>query len=236
MKKGRRVLAMLSATVLLVGGCGTPMYEMTEEEETLVVQYAAHVVGKYNIRQKDGMTNAKPKEEDTQKSEQKSTEQKPDSQEQHSSGNSGTAESDASQYAEISLAGAVGYDSVFDITYQGYDLKDTYQEGSYFSVNAAEGKTLLVMKFSIANPGKKAVEYDTSTCENTFYGVFDNKNKVTEKRTFSNMELSSGTRTINAGKKVDAVMIFEISKEQASAITSETLLVEIDGKIHQIKM
>ena len=57
MKKGMRLLAVLSATVLLVSGCGTQMYELTEDEETLITQYAAYAIGKHNIRQKDGMTS-----------------------------------------------------------------------------------------------------------------------------------------------------------------------------------
>ena len=47
-----RLLAVLSATALLIGGCGTPMYELTEDEETLITQYAAYAVGKYNSLRK----------------------------------------------------------------------------------------------------------------------------------------------------------------------------------------
>lgn len=235
-----RLLAVLSATVLLVGGCGTPMYDLTEDEETLITQYAAYVVGKHNIRQKDGMTSDKPKEEDTTKSEQQTTEQKPDTNDASASQDSDTSGAaggdEASQYAQISLAEALGYDSVLNISYKGYKLEDSYKEGNYFSVNAAQGNTLLVMKFTIANPGKKAVKYDTSSLNNAFYGMFDGKNKVAEKMTFSNKELSSSTKTVKAGKKTGAVMIFELSKEEAASITEAALLVEMDGTTYQVKL
>ena len=97
MRKGMRLLAILSATVLLIGGCGTQMYELTDDEETLITQYAAYAVGKHNIRQKDGMTSDQPKEEDTTRNEQQSTEQKPDPNDAQSSDALGAAENDASQ-------------------------------------------------------------------------------------------------------------------------------------------
>lgn len=57
MKKGIRLLAVLSAALFLLGGCGTPLYELTEEEEDLIVQGAAYMLSKYNIYQKDGMNS-----------------------------------------------------------------------------------------------------------------------------------------------------------------------------------
>ena len=134
------------------------------------------------------------------------------------------------------MAKAVGYESTLNITYKGYKLEDSYKEGNYFSVNAADGNTLLVMNFTIANPGSKSVKYDTSSLNDTFYGMFDGKNKIAEKVTFSNKELTSSTKTIKAGKKAGTIMIFELSKEQAAAITTESLLVEIDGTTYQVNL
>lgn len=237
MKKGMRLLAVLSASVLLVGGCGTSMYELTEDEETLITQYAAYAVGRHNIRQTDGMTSDAPEEDNTTENEQPSTQQEPqDTQTASNAGTSGETMGDTSQYEEISLAGALGYDSKLSISYKGYKLEDAYNEGNYFTVNAASGNTLLVMRFTIANHGKKSVKYDTTSLGNTFYGVFDGTNRTAEKITFSNKELSSSVKTIKAGKKTSAIMIFELSKEAAANITTETLLVNVDGTTYQVKM
>jgi len=75
MRKRLQLLIGLSATVILLGGCGTSLYEMTDDEENLVVQYAAYALAKYNTYQKDGMTNAVLTEEVTQE-EQQSTQDK----------------------------------------------------------------------------------------------------------------------------------------------------------------
>ena len=181
MKKGMRLLAVLSATVLLVSGCGTQMYELTEDEETLITQYAAYAIGKHNIRQKDGMTSDKPQEEDTTKKEQKPQEDSKGQQDtqaaSESGGEQGSGE-DLSNYPEVSLADALGCDTSLKITYKGYKVSDAYKEGNYFSVNAGEGNTLLVMNFVITNSGKKTVKYDTSSLKNTFYGKLDSIEQV----------------------------------------------------------
>lgn len=239
MKKGMRLLAVLSATVLLISGCGTQMYELTEDEETLITQYAAYAIGKHNIRQKDGMTSDKPQEEDTTKKEQKPQEDSKGQQDTQAASESGGEQGSGenlSNYPEVSLADALGCDTSLKITYKGYKVFDAYKEGNYFSVNAGEGNTLLVMNFVITNSGKKTVKYDTSSLKNTFYGMFDGSNRIGEKMTFSNKELSSSTVKLKAGKKTSAVMLFEIAKDTASSITNETLLVEIDGTTYRVKM
>lgn len=243
MKKGFRLLAVLSATVFMISGCGTSLYEMTDDEENLVVQYAAYAVGKHNIHQKDGMTNAVAKEQDSQVKEEQSTQKEQDTQSNQNSANQGSAGqtgdstgTDTSNYAQISLEKALGYDSALNITYKGYKVQDSYKEGNYFAVNAASGNKLLVMNFTISNPGKKTVKYDTTSLGNSFYGVFDGKTKIAEKMTFSNKELSSGTNKIKAGKKIKAIMIFELTADQAAAVTTETLLVDIDNTTYQVKL
>ena len=62
MKKEMRLLAVLSVITLLLSGCGTELYEMTDEEEALVVQGAAYMLSKHNIFQKDGMNGTLPPE------------------------------------------------------------------------------------------------------------------------------------------------------------------------------
>ena len=58
MKKKISLPVMAVSAILLLGGCGTQMYDLSEDEENLVVQYSAHILAKYNIEQKDGMTAA----------------------------------------------------------------------------------------------------------------------------------------------------------------------------------
>ena len=64
MKKKISLPVMAVSAILLLGGCGTQMYDLSEDEENLVVQYSAHILAKYNIEQKDGMTAASSEDGD----------------------------------------------------------------------------------------------------------------------------------------------------------------------------
>ena len=77
MKKKISLPVTAVSAILLLGGCGTQMYDLSEDEENLVVQYSAHILAKYNIEQKDGMTAASS--EETQET-QKQDSQMPESQ------------------------------------------------------------------------------------------------------------------------------------------------------------
>ena len=54
--------ALMLACTGILSGCGAKMYELTEKEEEVIVQYAAYVLGKHNIYQKDGMVKLEPEE------------------------------------------------------------------------------------------------------------------------------------------------------------------------------
>ena len=45
---------LVAATVMT--GCGTKIYDMTDEEQQLIVNYSAYALSKHNIYQPDGMT------------------------------------------------------------------------------------------------------------------------------------------------------------------------------------
>ena len=63
MKKRMQFLAILLASTFVLGGCGTSMYELTDDEEDLIVSAAANAVAKHNVFQMDGMTDAEPETE-----------------------------------------------------------------------------------------------------------------------------------------------------------------------------
>ena len=61
MKKRRiQLITIIFAIIFPMTACGTPLHALTEDEEKLIVHYAAHVVSKYNITQTDGMNGSRP--------------------------------------------------------------------------------------------------------------------------------------------------------------------------------
>lgn len=227
MKREMRLLAVLSVITLLLCGCGTELYEMTDEEEALVVQGAAYMLSKHNIFQKDGMNGTLPQEEE--ETENVNTEGADNTHSQNSADSFGSLET-------ISLAESIGYKDKLDVKYEGFSLMDVYKEGSYFSLSAGSGKTFVVMQFTITNSAGEDIQIDNYAAGYAFFCNFEGTSHVPEKQSFIADSLASFEGTIPADKSAPAVLIFEIAKEQAEMISEPTLTMEHNGTSYLIKL
>lgn len=240
MKKGIRLLAALSAAAFLLGGCGTQLYVMTEEEEELIVQGAAYMLSKYNIHQKDGMNGVLPQiEEGTEQTED--TQQPAEQDSQEGGPDAGGQTEDAGQPAQsaaesISLAEAIGYADQLSVSYEGYSLMDVYQEGTYFSLSAESGNTFVVMRFSIHNDTGADIKVNNFDSGCAFYCSFEGAGRVPEKESFITDSLASFEGTVGAGKAAGAVLIFEITKEQAELVSDPGLTMEQNGISYTVNL
>lgn len=64
MGRNIKMAAVAFTAIITLTGCGTKLYDMTDEEQGLIANYSAYVVAKHNIYQQDGMTNATEKRGD----------------------------------------------------------------------------------------------------------------------------------------------------------------------------
>ena len=56
---GAKLAALMAASAVLLGGCGEAPYELTEQESNIIANYAAHIVMKYDLNQKEGLQYVK---------------------------------------------------------------------------------------------------------------------------------------------------------------------------------
>lgn len=239
MRKKIRIFALLSAAVLLLGGCGTPMYELTDEEQDLIIQYSAYTLAKHNIFQKDGMTSAvqppaEPESEQDTKEPETETGTEEDKPQTPSGENSGS-ETNQSATA-VSLAEAIGHGDDMSVSYDGYKVMNSYKVENYFSVDAEQGKKLVVMNFTMKNTGSKTIELDLLAEGIGFKGCFDGENRISEHISFGLNSLSSYEGKIKAGKSEKTILIFQIPEEQAKNIKSESLYVTLNDTIYSVKI
>ena len=240
MKKGIRLLAALAAAVFLLGGCGTQLDVMTGGGEELIVQGAAYMLSKHNIHQKDGMNGAPPQtEEGTEQTE--NTQQPAEQESQEGGPDAGGPTEGAGQPAQsaaesISLAEAIGYADQLSVSYEGYSLMDVYQEGTYFSLSAESGNTFVVMRFSIHNDTGADIRVNNFDRECAFYCSFEAAGRVPEKESFITDSLASFEGTVEAGKAAGAVLIFEITKEQAELVSDPGLTMEQNGISYTVNL
>jgi uncharacterized protein YceK len=238
MKNRFRMLAIVSAVTLLLGGCGTPLYDLTDDEESLIVSYAAYALSKHNVYQQDGMTSAQlPEEQETQQQEVHGAADTPE-QESSETSSSTTTESTGNNLNEeaVSLAAAIGQGSGLTVSYKGYQVQDSYQEVNYYAVDPDIGNRLVVMKFKLKNPTNQDIKLDTVSLDNTFYASFDGGSAVKETVSFGAQSLSYYEGVIKAGKSKTAVLLFQVPEAEADQISTVDLMVELEGATHPVEI
>ncbi len=237
MKKMRaRLLSVITISALLLSGCGTSLYEMTDSEQEVIVHYAAHVLAKHNIFQKDGMTNdsLEETEEDSEDTQEKESEKTEDNSENKLP--EGSASDDKENNTnEISLAEAIGHAADLTVTYEGCSISDTYEGGSYYSVKAPTGSTYLIMKFNLTNNGKTDVTVNSLEYAPGFVAKVG-ETKVSAEVTILLDDFSSYQGTIAPGQTVSNVLLFGIPKTSEDKVQNPSLTVTKDGSTSSIKL
>lgn len=207
------VLSMILLASLLVG-CGTPMYEMTEDERELIVFSAALTLGKHNIYQKDGLTAALPmdeKPEEDKDSDDNAIENPtlPDEETGETGGTSNTGDSQE----KISFGEAVGCTGL-DVDFTSQEVQKTVKQGSSYIVDAANGKSFLILHFEMKNTTSESLEVDFITKANSFQILADGK-KIKAKSTLLSEDITSLKKEFSAGETMNAVLLFELSEPSA---------------------
>jgi hypothetical protein len=230
-KKKIRLLLALLVSAFALNGCGTPLYELTAEEEDLIVQYAAYYLAKTNIYQKDGLVNV-PETllEEEQETETDLVQEEPEQDASDSIDSitpaSGTALGDA-----VTLAQAVGSSSGLSVACLGYYQADSYKEGDHYSVDPRSGDSFVVMKFTVENITEEAVDLDIFSYSPRFRISFDNGSTwVDETVTLLMYDLSTYQGTLGAGESQQMVLLFETSLPEAAGDTAPMLSV-VNGDV-----
>ena len=232
MKKWKLTLvAAAASSACLLCGCGTAMYELTDEEQDIIVQYAAHALAKYNIYQKDGLTNA-PEEEDTQETASEQTTEKQETEtESGDSQSTQTAGSDAGQTGDQSKK--IGHGTDLNVSLAGAELMDTYQTDETYSVTAPAGKTYLVMKFTVTNPGTEPVAVDSLDYGPEF-SVKTGDTEASAELTILPNDFSTYQGNIDAGQTIENVLLFAVP-DSVSEGTGQ-LFVKVNGTNEEIQL
>ncbi len=226
------VIMVLSA--VLMTGCGNTIPEMTEEEQELVVEYAANTLLKYDkyyerklielTLEQELAEDTVPKEEakeETEEKPEKESSLKPDS-EVTIIDNTGDAVSE-----NISIQKFLGLDSV-EITYIGDEVCDAYPEQGedlFFIMNATAGNKLLVLKFQVKNVSGTETELDIAQSNTRFKVVVDGK-QTNALTTMLLNDLAYYKGTLGAGEETELVLVCEVPEGESGNISALGLMMK----------
>lgn len=222
MKKKRiRLFAIVFACIFTFSGCGEPLYEMTDAERDIVVHAAAYLIAKHNIRQTDGISSYKPREEDLMDPE----ELEPDPLENVP----------ANDYGFITYAEAIGQDKT-EVTYNGMSIDVIYKEGGYYLLTPKQGKKYAILRYRLRNPYIDAITIDAYSTGPVFYANFGDGNYIKQESTFLTYSMPTYVATLGAGESQDVVMLFQIDEEFADSANLVSMIVELDGVKYNINL
>jgi hypothetical protein len=211
------------------------MYEITDEEEAVIVQYAAYALAKHNTYQKDGLVNINedllyPEESDTEEQESQQEEETQTAQEGGGSQTDSVAEASTTQ---ASLAEALGHGEDLNFTYQGFSVDDNYKEGNYYNQEADPGYQFVVVRFTMSNPTDGAVTVDNLTAGVSF-SLAVGEDWVKEKGSLAVKNLSTYSSSLEAGASEEVVLLFQLPADKAAALSDISLKAEVNGTTFSI--
>lgn len=228
--KKRLLSVVLLAGALMMTGCGEEPYELQDNERAIIVNYAAHMIAKYNVKQPEGYRFVLPAEEEEADEEETPTqetqteeEETQDTQTQGEAAADGAENSDDGQ-SSVTLSEALGLKDVQDV-YTGPELADRYE-----SVNPESGKKLLILHVTLQNRTDKAAACDILSQLPVFRAKLNGMPAVTAELSILPENLSTWEDDIPAGGSQETIFLFQVDKDAGTVV--EQLEMEVtEGEI-----
>lgn len=255
MKKNRLAAGALALAVSITAcGCGDQIYELTEEEEAVIVHYSAHAVSKFNKKQSEGIEDVavlkaiqelkakeaeerrKEQEKEQQEQNDNNKEEKPESAENTQKPDSSASGQDAQPKVNyVSLKKALQLSEV-NAVYRKYDLTSAYKASQSYMVRANSGNDLLVLHVNLKNSGSKTAECDILSKMPSFKLTINGEISVSADTTILLNDLGTYQGRIREGDKARTVLVFQVKKGSVKSIDTMDLEVTIGGTSSQVQL
>lgn len=216
--KKRLLSVVLLAGAFMMTGCGEKPYELQDNERAIIVNYAAHMIAKYNVKQPEGYRFVLPVAEDEADEEESPTqetqteeEKAQDVQTQGEAAANGSEDSDDGQ-SSVTLSEALGLEDV-QAVYTGAELVDRYD-----TIIPESGKKLLILHVTLQNRTEKAAACDILSQLPVFRAKLNGMQAVTAELAILPENLSTWEDDIPAGGSQETVILFQVNKDAGTVV------------------
>ena len=141
------------------------------------------------------------------------------------------APDESAPVATKTVAEALGINGAI-LTYDRYEKVMTYPNDESelaFTMKAAPGKELLIVHFALTNPGDSDIDVHTDSSNFKVRLLINGGEKLRGDVTFLDNDLMNYSGNLGPGADVDAVLVFEV-KEGTEVSSMDLLIVEDDGE------
>lgn len=229
-------ISILVMVLLLVTGCSTGGYPLTQEESDAIAQYSAHLLLKYSknniytdklMDKKDyeeTLVTPKPTEAATPTPKPTATiapTEIPEDENDESTPTPLPTEEPAKPTESVvvednkldSLSEIFGND--YDVTYVKHYIGESFSENSFLTLSAPEGKQLCIVTLNIKNNSKKTSRIKAENIKVAY--MLYNGSKLTDTAELSLLsnDIQFLDDDIEAGKSMEAVILFYITDAKA---------------------
>ena len=213
-------------------GCGTAVQDMTDEQRDAVTEYATQLIVKYcdgsgrNLLNDTKMEAEKEKEKEIRERNAKMEEAKEaylkqeESKDKENTEQSGETETSPEEKVQENYLADLGEflgTPGFELTYQDYELCQSYSEGreedDFFSVQATEGKQLLAVHFQAVNTSEESQVLDIFEKKCRFFISVNGEQMTEASATLLLDDMIMFRGEIPGGESKPLVVLFEVDQD-----------------------
>ncbi len=236
MRANRKMLGLLLAAAASLGmtACGAAIPDMTEEQNAVLVEYAAGLLLKYDSNHHGRLVDPEDLEEleseevyaqpeESQPKEEPEPEEEPD--------NTATVVDNTEEAQEEPVYRSIeefyGIDGVA-MDFSGYEIKDMYPDDStddlFFAMSASAGCKLVVLHFDVSSVSGQDKDLDMLSLNTKFKISINGETPKYALTTMLTNDLASFKGTIGAGGYEPLVLVTEVTEEMAQSIQTMSLV------------
>lgn len=224
-----------TAIVTLLTGCGSSMPYMTSEQEWMIGEYAALTLLRYDANNRSRLVPYEQVEERKQKllaiKEREELKEMLQQQTENANPTEDTPEIIAGEDTVSNTVGTIGaffgLPEGVTVSYTGSEVCDSYpedgSESDYFTLDAAAGKKLLVLKFNISNQSQEEQLVDILSQSTAIQIKVNGSVTRSALVTMLMNDLSTYRATVAVGESVETVLLTELDEDTAANLSAVTL-------------
>lgn len=230
------LLILVFVCALCFSGCGTQLLELTSEERQKIIDYAAHVVSEFNLRQEKGYIALSAETLEALEDKKDDQEAAPDTEDETPNEEQENSSDENKEPAGDSFTDALGIDGIH-AELLTYEIVSNFSEGDVSNVTAGKGNRLLVVRCKLTNETNEEILCDIYGKDMAFYIDVNNGEKVNISLvTILEKDLTTMSAHLAAGEEREMVILFPISEELEPTIRELKLIVKNASTNYTISM
>lgn len=239
-----KVSAFMIIMIVLLGGCGSELPDMTQEEEQVIGEYAAKLLLKYDANNRSRLVSRELVR--VWESDQAEEIVLP-APEPEKGGMEPVEDTPIVEIGQETAGITTGSIEAFyqmaegvKVTFTGYEVCDSYSPdgdvGSFFTLDAENGNKLLVLKFDMENQTQTEQKIDMLSRSAKIQVSVNGGDSYKILMTMLMNDMTTYMGTISAGQKVSTVMLTEVDVDVTESISSLSLNLKNDSNTCTIQL